>query len=81
MTDTPALTAEERAKKLWDHLLGSYESFSSSWEKAIASAIRDAECATEERCYLASEELCAKIAEMHDELEHLRSLKSQKETP
>ena len=50
---------------------------SQSFKTLIATAIREAECATEERCFRASEELCAKIAEMHDELERLRNLKSQ----
>lgn len=75
------MTPEQTAEQLVDAIFLSGAQWGQhdwSFAKArIAQAIRDAENAAEERCYAASEELCAKIAEMHDELQHLRSLKSQ----
>lgn len=74
------MSPEQRAENVISLLKfdGSWNNWALSEVKhLIATAIREAECATEERCFRASEELCAKIAEMHDELERLRNLKSQ----
>lgn len=72
------MSPEERAEKLYEQIYD--EAWTSQGRIAlIASAIREAECETEERCYRASEELCAKIAEMHDEIECLRNALAMKD--
>lgn len=74
------MTPEERAQSIverYDAISEERVSLQNTLVLWISQAIRDAENEAEERCYAASEELCAKIAEMHDELQHLRPLKSQ----
>lgn len=72
----PALTAEERAAKLWGQLLGSYESFTGSWEKAIASAIREAEEAAYDRAMSAVSDRWSSVTGII--LGSIRNLKSAK---